>query len=163
MWPLRKPTFSQSLPLLLPDWYAIVKRIRIVVTDVDNNAENQWTLVPRRLDRSSPMLGTVVRALTTREALRAILSKAFLAKVTLCAIATTSLIISFLNIGFVQWTNRSYHTFDDKVYMRRIEYSYERNTNDNARKEWEEEPGSVPSTAFVMSYYMAIFEGLICK
>lgn len=139
MWPLCKPTFSQSLPLLLPGWYAIMKRFRILGADTDSNAENQWILVPQGLHRSSPILGPEECAATTREALRAILSKSFLAKVTLCAIATTSLITSVLNFGFVQWTNWSYHTFGDKVYMRRIEHAYARITNDNARKEWEEQ------------------------
>jgi hypothetical protein len=164
LWPLCNPTSNfLTIPfsLLLPDWFAIGKIVRIAVADVDNNAENQWTFVPRRLNRSSPTLKTEEHAATKREALRAILSKAFLAKVTLCAIATTSLITSVLNFGFVQSSN---HTFVNKDYMRRIERAYEKIANDNARKEWEEQSGSVDSAAFVMkSYYFVLVGGFICK
>jgi hypothetical protein len=109
------------------------------------------------------MLGTEERAASKREALRAILSKVFLAKVTLCAIATTSLIISLLNFGVTQWTGRSNHTFKNIDYMTRIEHAYEIITNDKARMEWEQQSGSVDSTAFVKSYYLVFFGGLICK
>ena len=51
------------------------------------------------------MLGTEERAASKREALRAVLSKVFLAKVTLCAIATTSFLISILNFGVAQLSN----------------------------------------------------------
>jgi hypothetical protein len=104
------------------------------------------------------MLGTEEHAASKREALRAIFSKVFLAKVMPCALATTSLITTALNFGFVQWNNsRSYHYFDNHDYMRRIEDAYERLTNDDARMEWVELLGPVSSAAFVKSYYLAFF------
>jgi hypothetical protein len=90
-------------------------------------------------------------------------SKAFLAKVALCLIATTSLITSVLNFGVTRWNNRSYHTFETNDYMTRIEHAYERITNEKARMEWEEQSKVVGSAAFVMSYYSVFLAGLICK
>jgi hypothetical protein len=91
------------------------------------------------------------------------LSKAFLAKVALCSIATTSLITSVLNVSVSQWNNQSYHTFETNDYMTRIEHAYERITNEKARMEWEEQSGVVGSAAFVMSYYLVFCGGLVCK
>jgi hypothetical protein len=145
----------------LPDWYAIVKRFQIVGADTGNNTENQWTFVPRGLNRSYPMLGTEELAAIKKESFRAIFSKAFLAKFTLCVIATTSLLISILNFSDAQlkfWT----HSFENQDFMR-IEHAFERLTDDDARREWAELSGTVGSAGFVMSYYTAFFGGLICK
>jgi hypothetical protein len=138
-----------------------------LVADADNNAENQeWTFVPRSLNRTSPIpQGTEERvASSKREASRAVFSIAFLAtKVAIYAIATTSFISSVLNFGSVRWSNRSYHTFDNKDYMTRIEHAYETITNDKARMKWEEQSGLGDSSVFVQSYYLVFFVGLTCK
>lgn len=109
------------------------------------------------------MVGKEERAVSKREALRAIFSKAFLANVTLCAIATTSLIISVLNFAFVHWISRSYHSFENKYYLTRLEHAFERLTNNDAGMKWAQLSGPVGSAAFGMSYYLAFFGGLICK
>jgi hypothetical protein len=107
------------------------------------------------------MLGTEERTASRREAVRAIFSKVFLTYLTLCVIATSSLLINILNFGDAQLENWRYR-FGNQDFMR-IEHAYERLTNDDARMEWIELSGSVNSAAFVMSYYMAFFGGLICK
>jgi hypothetical protein len=108
------------------------------------------------------MLGTEEHgAASKREALRDIFSKGFLAKVTLCAIATASLISSVLNVTFVQWNNRQ-NSFEHKEFMR-LGLAYERLTNDEARMEWAQLSELVGSAAFVQSYYLVFFGGLICK
>jgi hypothetical protein len=109
------------------------------------------------------MPGKEERAVAKREALCDTISKVFLVKVALCSIATTSFITSVLNFGVVQWSNRSYHTFENKDYMTRIQHAYERITNEETRMEWEELSRSVSSAAFVMSYNVLFFGGLICK
>jgi hypothetical protein len=110
------------------------------------------------------MLGMEERAASKREALRTIFSKVFLAKVTLCVIATTSLTTSVLNFGYVQCINRQYRTFEHKDYMTRIDHAYERLTkDDDARMAWAELSRQVGSAAFLKSYYLAFFVGLICK
>jgi hypothetical protein len=137
-------------------------------TNNDSDTDSQWTFVPRGLNRSSPMPGTEERVGVSK-GLRYILSKASLAKVTLCTIATNSLISSLissvLSFGVAQWTSRShgYYTFETNDYMTRIEHAYERITNDKARMEWEEQSVSVDSAAFLKSYYLVFFGGLICK
>jgi hypothetical protein len=107
------------------------------------------------------VLETEERAASKKEALCAIFSKAFLANVTLCVIATTSFLISILNFGVAQLKNWSY-SFANQDFMS-IEHAYERLTNDDARKEWEEQSGSVDSAAFIKTYYLVFFGGLICK
>jgi hypothetical protein len=144
--------------LLDPDWYNIGKKFLFLVGD--HGFENQWTFVTSSSNRSSAT-GAEDRAASRRKALRLIFSKAFLAKVALCTIASISLISSMLHICFLWWLNWSAHS--NRESFEKIVLAFERIVDDKERIEWEQLSERVNSTAFATSYDLTFFWGLLCK